>query len=111
MSLSALQYQNVMFSITNSNHTDQIYIREDATNNEGVVIMPEGNYSYLDFPTIMENAINDQIIGPLGPPRFTVTINPHTHFTTISNSTYTFTMEIITYYPKCQTKATTRRSI
>jgi len=100
MSLSALQYQNTMFSITNSNHTDQIYIREDTTNNEGVVIMPEGNYSYLDFPAIMENAINTQIIGPLSPPRFTVTINPHTHFTTISNSTYTFTMEIITYYPK-----------
>lgn len=100
MSLSALQYQNVMFSISNMNHTNQIYIREDTTNNEGIVIMPEGNYSYLDFPAIMENAINTQIIGPLSPPRFTVTINPHTHFTTISNSTYTFTMEIITYHPK-----------
>lgn len=100
MSLSALQYQNVMFSISSTNHTDQIYIREDTTNNEGIVIMPEGNYSYLDFPTVMENAINDQIIGPSGPARFSVSINPNTRFTTITNSTYTFTMEIITYYGK-----------
>ena len=100
MSLSALQYQNVMFSISNTNHTDQIYIHEDTTNNEGVVIMPEGNYTYLEFPSIMETAINEQIIGSSGPNRFSVSINPNTHFTTISNSTYTFTMEIITYYPK-----------
>ena len=100
MSLSALQYQNVMFSISNNNHTDQIYIREDTTNYEGVVIMPEGNYDYLDFPIIMENAINNQILGSSVPPRFSVFINPHTHFTTITNSTYTFFMEIVTYYPK-----------
>jgi hypothetical protein len=62
--------------------------------------MPEGNYSYLDFPTVLANAINNQIIGPSGPIRFSVSINPNTHFTTISNSTYTFSMEIVTYYPK-----------
>jgi hypothetical protein len=100
MSLSALQYQNVMFTIANSNHTDQIYIHEDTTNNKGVVTIPEGTYSYLEFPIILANAINDQILGPSTPPRFSVSINPNTHFTTISNSTYTFTMEIITIYPK-----------
>ena len=100
MSLSALQYQNVMFTISNSNHTDQIYICEDKTENEGIVIVPEGTYSYLEFPTILANAINEQILGPSVPPRFSVSINPNTHYTTISNSTYTFFMEIITYYPK-----------
>jgi hypothetical protein len=100
MSLSALQYQNVMFTISNSNHTDQIYIREDTTKNKGVVIMPEGSYSYLEFPTILANAINQQILGPSETPRFSVSINPNTHYTTISNSTYTFSMEIITYYSK-----------
>jgi len=100
MTLSALQYQNVMFSISNSNHTNQIYIHEDTTNNEGVVIMPEGNYSYLEFPSIMATAINEQIIGSSGPNRFSVSINPNTHFVIISNSTYTFTMEIITLFPK-----------
>jgi hypothetical protein len=62
--------------------------------------MPEGNYSYLEFPIILTNAINDQILGPTTPPRFSVSINPNTHFTTISNSTYTFTIKIITLYPK-----------
>ena len=95
MSLSALQYQNVMFTISNSNHTDQIYIRENTTKNKGVVTMPEGTYSYLEFPTILANAINQQILGPSVPPRFSVSINPNTHYTTISNSTYTFSMEII----------------
>jgi hypothetical protein len=100
MSLSALQYQNVMFSISNNNHTNKIYILENTTNYEGVVIMPEGNYSYLEFPIVMENAINDQILGSSIPPRFSVSINPNTRFTTISNSTYTFTMSIITSNPK-----------
>lgn len=100
MSLSALQYQNVMFTISNSNHTDQIYIYEDTTNNKGIVIIPEGTYSYLEFPMILANAINQQIIEPGSPNRFSVSINPNTHFTTISNSTYTFTMKIITLYPK-----------
>ena len=100
MSLSSLQYQNVMFTISNSNHTNQIFICEDETDYEAIVIVPEGTYSYLEFPTILENAINEQVIGPSEPPRFTVSINPNTHYTTISNTTYTFFMELITYYPK-----------
>jgi len=95
-----MQYPNVMFTFSNNNHTTQIYIHEDTTDNKGIVTIPEGNYDTTSFPTILQDAINQQIIGPLGPNRFTVKISQYTNFTTISNSTYTFSMEIVTYYPK-----------
>ena len=100
ITLSAMQYPNVMFTFSNNNHTTQIYIHEDTTDNKGIVTIPEGNYDIISFPAILQDAINQQIIGPLGPNRFTVKISSSTNFTTISNSTYTFSMEIITYYSK-----------
>ena len=100
ITLSSIQYPNVIFTFSDENHTTQIYIHEDTTNNEGIVTIPEGNYDITTFPSVLQAAINDQIIGPLGPIRFSVAISPSTHFTTISNSTYTFTMELITSYSK-----------
>lgn len=100
ITLSAIQYPNVMYAISNYNHTDQIYIHEDTTNYKGTVVMPPGNYNVITFPPVFEKAINDQIIGPGEPARFSVSININSHIVTISNSTYTFTMEIITLYPK-----------
>ena len=98
ISLSALQYPNVMWSFTNSIRTTQIYIKEDTTNNEAVVVIPEGNYDFITMPPVLEKAINEQVIGLSGPNRFSVKIDFASHQTTISNSTYTFSMGIITHY-------------
>ena len=99
ITLSAMQYPNVMWSFSSVTHTNQIYIREDTTNNEGIVVLPEGNYTFITMPDALTKAINEQIIGLSGPNRFTVTIDLASRRTTISNSTYTFIMKIITPYP------------
>ena len=100
ITLSSIQYPNAIFTFSNENHTTQIFIHEDTTNNEGTVIIPEGNYDITTFPSMLQNEINNQIIGIAVPPRFTVTISPSTHFTTISNSTNTFSMDLVTSYAK-----------
>lgn len=91
--LSALQIPNVMLTFYGLNGTNQIYIKEDTTNNEAYVRIPDGNYSITDFPLVLEAAINAQVNG--GGNRFKVTISSFTNFTTITNTTHTFTMNII----------------
>jgi hypothetical protein len=95
MDLSAIQFPNYLFSFSNSKKTTSIYIKEDVTGNEATVFVPEGNYTVDNFPPILEERINQQVVGsyiPGGPNRFTVTISPISYFTTIKNSTYTFTI-------------------
>jgi hypothetical protein len=94
VSLSAVQIPNVMLTFSSNRNTDQIYIYEENTGLNGVVIIPDGNYDNTTFPTILQDAINLQIIGSL-PGRFVVTISPYTFFTTISNTTNNFRMNIL----------------
>ncbi len=94
--LSALQVPNVMLTFDALRGTSTVYIKEhitDTSYNEAFVQINNGNYSILDFPAVLQKAINNQVTK--GSERFTVTINPFNHFTTISNSTYNFTMNII----------------
>ena len=95
LTLSGLQYPNYSFTFSNSKDTTTIYISEDTTGNEGLVVIPEGNYTIEQFPQILEKYLNLTIVGFYnieGPNRFTVSIDPYTHFTTIQNSDFTFTM-------------------
>lgn len=94
VSLSAVQIPNVMLAFSPNRGTDEIYIKEDTTGLEGIVKISKGNYDATTFPLILEQAINNQIIGSW-PNRFTVSIDPYTYFTTIQNSTHTFTMNIV----------------
>jgi len=98
ITLSSIQFPNTFFNFSNLYKTNELYIYEETTNKEGIVILPQGNYNYLNFPQQLENAINEQIVGtyiPGGPNRFTVSINEFTRNTTISNSTYKFKMNTI----------------
>jgi len=104
ISLSAVQIPNVMLTFSEEQCTNQIYIYEETTNLEGYVTIPSGNYDNLNFPIILEEAINLQIIGAL-PGRFRVSISPYTFYTTISNTTNNFRMNILKnnqlYISKC----------
>lgn len=95
MDLSAIQFPNFIFSFAAAKRTASIYIKEDVTGKEATVTIPDGNYTIDNFPPILEQRINQLVVGsyiPGGPNRFTVTISPISYFTTIKNSTYTFTM-------------------
>ena len=94
ISLSGIQVPNVSSNFSEVTRTNQIFIREDVTNIEGIVSLPSGNYT-IDLLIIeLEKAINIQLLGSW-PNRFTVTILEHQRNITISNSTYSFTMNII----------------
>jgi hypothetical protein len=98
ISLSAVQIPNVFFPFDKTKGTDTIYIYEENTNLEGVVTIPSGNYDNTTFPPILEKAINIQLIGSW-PNRFKVSIDPYTYFTTISNTTNNFRMNILKGVP------------
>lgn len=95
--LSALQIPNVMLAFSKIRGTNQLFIEEDVTGNNAIVIIPDGNYPANDFATILTNAINQQVLG--GIPRFTVVVDPYTNKVTITNSTYSFKMNIIKKEP------------
>jgi len=95
ISLSGIQIPNVSNTFSNEKETNQLFIHEDGTGIEGIVILPEGNYESTDFPLILESAINIQLLGST-PNRFKVTFNQYTQQITISNTTNTFTMNILT---------------
>ena len=105
LTLSGIQYPNYAFTFSNSKDTTTIYISEDTTGNAGLVVIPEGNYTIDQFPKILEKYINLTIQGFYnieGPNRYTVTIDPYTHFTTISNSEFTFTINTAKgHFQKC----------
>ena len=94
ISLSGIQVPNVSSNFSEVTRTNQIFIREDVTNIEGIVSLPTGNYTLNLLIIDLEKAINIQLLGSW-PNRFTVTILPHQLNIIISNSTYTFTMNII----------------
>jgi len=91
--LSALQIPNVMLTFSKIRGTNQLFIEEDVTGNKAIVIIPDGNYPANDFAIILTNAINQQVLG--GIPRFTVVVDQYTNKITITNSTYSFKMNII----------------
>lgn len=108
LSLASIQIPNVFFTFSAERGTNQLFIHEYTTDLSGVVILPDGNYTNTpnvtpgtpttSIGTALEIAINEQILGITNPInyRFNVSINPVNNFTTISNTTYTFAMEIIT---------------
>lgn len=107
LTLSGIQYPNYGFTFARGKDTTTIYIYEETTNLEGVVEIPEGNYTIDQFPKVLEQAINVTIVGsytPGGPNRFNVFINPYTHFVTIQNSTNNFRINTVKgQYSKCPT--------
>ena len=98
ITLSSIQFPNTFYNFSNLYKTNELYIYEENTNKEGIVILPEGNYNFSNFPKQLEKAINEQIVGsytPGGPNRFNVSINEFTRKTTISNTDNIFIMNTI----------------
>jgi hypothetical protein len=105
-----------MFSFSKSRGTNQLYIFEyneiDASGNpiidpdgnplgsEAVVTIADGSYTVSNYPPVLEQAINEQVVGiyynpdPDGLNRFHVSISPYTNFLTITNTTYNFLLNI-----------------
>jgi hypothetical protein len=107
--LSGIQFPNYTYTFSKALGTNRIYIKEDTALDAPIVLVtiPDGNYGIINFPPMLEKAINEQVTGsytPGGPNRFQVSISETTYKVTISNSTYTFLMtqsypDINFYFP------------
>jgi len=101
ISLSAFQFPNVMFTFSASKQTNQIYVYEYNTDLEAIVTIEDGNYTADNFPSVLEKAINEQVVGVYYEPdpdelnRFKVSISPYTRFVTISNTTNEILINIL----------------
>lgn len=100
ISLSACQFPNVIYGFNNINQTNTIYIKEDVTNLEAIVKIPEGNYSIESLCQTLEDNINLQVCGiPISATklnyRFFVTPNLNNFKITISNLFYSFSMNLL----------------
>jgi hypothetical protein len=108
LSLASIQIPNVFFTFSAERGTNQLFIYENVTNLSGIVKLPDGNYTNTptlppgtpttSIGTALEIAINEQILGITNSAnfRFKVNVNPVNNFTTISNTTNTFSMKTIT---------------
>ncbi len=112
ISLSSANIPNVMYAFNEDAQTNKIYIEEDVTGLSGIVVLPQGNYNAYavstktsllaplteaSFPDALTKAINEQILGITDSDlyRFFVEISLSDHKTTISNTTYAFTMNTL----------------
>lgn len=103
IAISSVQIPNVMLTFSADRQTNQIYMHEYNTGINGIITIPDGNYSRVDssnnilpfytpaMSVILEKTINDFFGGN----RFKVIIDPASNRTTISNTTNTFTMDIL----------------
>jgi len=94
MSLSGMQVPNVGNTYSSKKETNQLYISEDETGNNAIVEIPAGNYTLETIVPVLEECINIQVLGSY-PNRFLVTVNPAKNLIIISNTTYTFTINIV----------------
>ena len=86
--LSSIQLPNVIYCISQANRNNTLYISENGTGIEGIIIVPDGNYDIATFASVLNTNINTQ----LGSVNFIVTHNTYTQKITISNIVNTFTL-------------------
>jgi len=91
MKLSSFEFPDTVYMVSEKKKTNRIYIKEDNTNKEGVVVIPEGNYTSETLPDVLQDAIN-KTLDTEG--RFSVEINEYNGRTTIKNSTHSFVMKM-----------------
>jgi hypothetical protein len=90
MKLASLEFPDMVFMLSNRKKTNRMFIHENNTNLESLIILPEGNYTEKILPEILQYAINASLGSA---DRFRVTIDEISHRMTILNTTNTFTME------------------
>ena len=93
LKLSSLEFPCSYYTISDSLKNNILYIKEDTTNIEGNVVLPEGNYTSGSLlADELQNAIA-QALGTDG--RFNVSFDEIKGKITINNSTNTFTVNLI----------------
>lgn len=91
--LSSIQLPNVIYCFSNKKINNIMYISEDNTGLNGVINVPEGNYTLQEFCNVLETSMNEQL--EIYPQRFKATANEYTHKITIYNTANTFNINFL----------------
>ena len=87
-----MEIPETIYLFSDKKKTNRLYIKEDNTNLESLITIPEGNYDSTTLPTVLQALINTTLGSGI---RFKVGIDAVNGKTTISNTTNTFTVEFI----------------
>ena len=90
--LVSMEIPETIYLFSDKKKTNRLYIKEDNTNLESLITIPEGNYDSTTLPTVLQALINTTLGSGI---RFKVGIDAVNGKTTISNTTNTFTVEFI----------------
>lgn len=119
LSLSGIQFPNYMFTFSAVKGTNQMYIKArpgNADEAEGLVVIPDGNYTAEAFKTVLQEQLNLTIFGSeVVTGGFEVEINPNTLYLTIRLGDGKFDMFLVTNkygaYYECETNFSTNFKI
>ena len=92
MKLSSVEFPDTVYMISEKKRTNRFFIKEDGTDKQGIIIIPEGNYTSETMPAVLQNAINEKLDSD---ERFSVEIDEHNGKTIIKNCEHTFVMQFI----------------
>jgi hypothetical protein len=92
MKLSSFEFPDTVYMVSEKKRTNRLFIKEDGTNKQGMVIIPEGNYTSENIDDVLQNTINETLDSG---ERFTVKIDEYSGKTTIKNSENTFSMQFV----------------
>ena len=97
MRLSSIQLPNVLYCFSKAKLNNILFLREEGDNpaemKEGVVMLPDGNYTIEELAKTLQKEINDQL--NISPPRFFVEANTSTQKIMITNHKYVFFMNFL----------------
>lgn len=92
LKLVSLEFPDTVYMFSERKRTNRLWIKEDVTQKEALIIVPEGNYDSVSLPMALQEAINDALDAD---GRFTVSIDDIRGKITICNRDYPFHMEFV----------------
>lgn len=92
MKLSSFEFPDTVYMVSEKKKTNRFFIKEDGTNKQGMIVIPEGNYTSENIDDVLQNAINSTLDSD---DRFSVTVNELSGKITIKNSVNTFSMQFV----------------
>jgi hypothetical protein len=92
MKLSSFEFPDTVYMVSEKKRTNRLFIKEEGTNKQGMIVIPEGNYTHETIDDVLQNTINETLDSE---ERFSVRIDEHSGKTTIKNSEHTFSMQFV----------------
>lgn len=92
MKLSSFEFPDTVYMVSEKKRTNRFFIKEDGTNKQGMIVIPEGNYTHDTIDDVLQNAINSTLDSG---ERFSIHIDEHSGKTTIKNSVNTFSIQFV----------------